>query len=113
MEQCANPQTVESLTEALRTELTERGLAADVYGSMVWAANRAADPPGEDPRAVQLSPGMRQAVVCRPDPEGALLWWWIWPAFRDNLPADMEPLGPATDVTTAADRIIRVLRLND
>jgi hypothetical protein len=57
------------LVSGLATALVARGLAAESVGThMVWAINRAAD--GDDPVGAAMSPGLRQAVVCRPDEDG-------------------------------------------
>ncbi|MCO5971140.1 hypothetical protein [Actinoallomurus soli] len=102
---------VGSLVRDLARSLAARGLAAEVVGaSMVWAVNRAVD--GEDPVGRAMSPGLRQAVACRPDEDGRLLWWWVWSGPTRDAPSEYEPLGPAADVEAAADRIVSVLRLD-
>ncbi|WP_252847400.1 hypothetical protein [Actinoallomurus purpureus] len=99
------------LVRGLAAALAGRGLAAETVGShMVWAVNRAAD--GDDPVGAAMSPGLRQAVMCRPDEDGRLLWWWVWSGPTRDAPSEYEPLGPVTDVDTAADRIAAVLRLD-
>ncbi|MEV5708884.1 hypothetical protein [Actinoallomurus sp. NPDC052274] len=100
-----------SLVRDLARTLAARGLVAEVVGaSRVWAVNRAAD--GDDPVGAAMSPGLRQAVVCRPDEDGRLLWWWGWSGPTRDAPSEYEPLGPATDVEAAACRIASVLRLD-
>jgi hypothetical protein len=105
--------TVTPLISGLVRALTIRGLAAEAVGAaMVWAVNRAADPDGDDPVGAVMSPGLRQAVVCRADETGHLLWWWVWSGPTRDAPTEYEPLGPATEVDAAAVRIAAVLRLD-
>jgi hypothetical protein len=101
----AHPEYVTVLVRRLVHAVRERGLSADPFGgSMAWVANRVADPPDG-----VTAPGMRQAVLCRPDREGRMAWWWIWTG-RDGSP-EYEGLCPADDITAAADAIARVLAL--
>ncbi|MCO5997392.1 hypothetical protein [Actinoallomurus rhizosphaericola] len=58
-----------------------------------------------------MSPGLRQAVVCPPDEDGRLLWWWVWSGPIRDGPSEDEPLGLTADVEVAAHRIVSVLRL--
>jgi hypothetical protein len=107
MDDRAQPETVTILVRRLVDQLRGRGLSVEPFGAaMVWAANRAADPP--DARAARMSPGLRQAVLCRADGEGRLGWWWLWTTRGDDHPVH-EWLCPATEITMAADAIARVL----
>jgi hypothetical protein len=102
--------TVTLLVRKLVDLLNGRGLSAEPVGAaMVWVTNPAAGPPEGDARAVGMSPGLRQAVLCRTDGEGRSGWWWVWTA-HDRSP-DYEWICPAAEITTAADAIARVLAL--
>ena len=94
-------ELVAMLVDALR----ERGLSAEPLGaSMVFAVNRAADPP---PGGARLSPGLRQVVQCRVDDMGQLGWWFVWTA-----PGEMptyEWFAPAVEIDAAVAKIARVL----
>jgi hypothetical protein len=112
------PASVDSrttrLTERLADALTARGLHARVArGARVLASNPAGDPPDGDHRAAALSPGLRQTVVCGADRDGRLLWFWQWSGPTRESPPEYEPLCPADDISHAADRIARVLRVAD
>jgi hypothetical protein len=101
--------TTTTLVEMLVRALENLGLAAEPFGAnMVWAANRAADPPNH-PIATQLSPGLRQTVLCRADGNGRLAWWWVWTA-PDETP-EYEWLCAATEINVAAVKIARVLAI--
>jgi hypothetical protein len=107
MDRC-HPRTVTDLVEMLVDALTRHGLSAEPFGAaMVWATNREADPPGDDARGVRMSPGLRQTVICRPDRDGRLGWWWVWTS-RDGEP-EYEWFCPAGDIDKAANAIARVL----
>lgn len=96
-------------TKELAVALSSRGLIAEIGGvDTVRAANRDAEPPVDG----AMSPGLRQAVVCRPDADGLLLWWWVWSGPTREAPREYEQLGPAADIDAAADRIVNVLRLD-
>jgi hypothetical protein len=99
------PILVAGLVEAL----TDLGLSAERFGaSMVWAVNRAADPPaGSSPHAVRLSPGLRQVVQCRVDDMGNFGWFWVW-SSPGALPT-YEWFAPAEEIDAAAGKIARVL----
>lgn len=90
--------------------LIDVGLSAEPFGaSMVWVANRAADPPGDDPHAARMSPGLRQVVQCRTNNIGHLGWHWVW-----SVPGEMptyEWFAPADRTAEAAAKIARVLAL--
>ena len=108
----ASPETVATFVEGLTAVLADRGLIAEVFGARtVWAKNRAADPPGADPRAVAMSPGLRQTVTCQPDDAGRLAWFWVWSGPTRDAPSELEYLCPAEHLDQAADRIARVLCL--
>jgi hypothetical protein len=94
---------------ALVAELEQRGLIAQAQGhGVVWARNPAGDPKHGDPRGRALSPRLQQEVVCRP--LGSSLWWlWAWSGVERDSPAELEPLCPAWQVETAAERIAHVL----
>jgi hypothetical protein len=105
----AHPDTLAILVSALVDALRDRGLSAELFGaSMVWVANRAADPPlGSGPRAVRLNPGLRQVVQCRVDDMGQLGWWFVWTA-----PGEMptyEWFAAAAEIEAAAAKIAQVL----
>jgi hypothetical protein len=119
LESCADvtPEVVSLLLDALAIALAQRGLVAESFTTrmvrawMVWAKNGAADPPGGDPRAM-MSPGLRQTVVCQPDDEGRLSWFWVWSGPTSEAPPELEYLGPAEYIAATADRIAHVLRLD-
>lgn len=109
MDDRANPESVAVLVAMLVGALSDLGLSAEVFGaSMIWAANRAADPPpGSHPNAVRLSPGLRQVIQCRADDMGHLGWFWVW-----TSPGEMptyEWFAAAVDIGAAAAKIARVL----
>jgi hypothetical protein len=99
----------DKVTLALVAELERRGLVAKAREhGVVWARNPAGDPNADDRRGQTLSPRLQQEVVCRP--LGGSLWWlWAWSGVERNSPADLEPLCPAWQVETAAERISHVL----
>jgi hypothetical protein len=107
MDDRVHPETIDVLIEMLLDELRLRGLSAEAFGAnMVRAANRAAEPSHDDPRAT-LSPGLRQTLICRPDEENRPGWWWIW-IGSDGDP-EYEWLCPGVQPGTAADAVARVL----
>lgn len=111
MDNRIHPETVTILTRKLAGHLRDRGLSADPVGAnMVCVANRAADPTA-DAALARMSPGLSQAVLCRPGEDGELAWWWIWTARGED--PEYEWLCPATEITTATDAIARVLALAD
>lgn len=103
------PEMVTALIGRLVDALRGRGLTAEPFGAaMVWVTNRAADPPNGDPLA-RMSPGLRQAVLCRADEEMRLAWWWVW-TKGDGRP-EYERICPGEEITAAADAIAGVLAL--
>lgn len=105
----AHPESVTILVGRLVDALRGRGLTAEPFGAaMVWVTNRAADPPNDDPLA-RMSPGLRQAVLCRADQETRLAWWWVWTTSSGD--PEYERICPAEEITMAADAIMRVLAL--
>ncbi|WP_146778722.1 hypothetical protein [Actinomadura craniellae] len=60
-----------------------------------------------------MSPGLRQDIAClrRDDAGGALWWHWVWSGPTRDAPGELEPLCPADEIETAAERITRVLAL--
>lgn len=104
-------ETVSTVVTRLVNALLGLGLSAEPFGaSMVWAVNRAADPDGGNARAVQMSPGLRQAVQCRADEMGQLGWYWVW-TFRGERPT-YEWFAPVNQINTAAEKVARVLALH-
>ncbi len=95
----------------LGAALAARGLAVTMQaGSMVTARNRAADPPQEDQRARVLSPGLVQPVVWGPREDTGDDWWfWVWAGPTRDAEPEYEPLCPADEIETAADRIAAVI----
>lgn len=105
----AQPESVTLLVGRLVDALRGRGLTAEPFGAaMVWVTNRAADPPSGDPLA-RMSPGLRQAVLCRADEEMRLAWWWVWTTSGGG--PEYERMCPAEEITMAADAITRVVAL--
>jgi hypothetical protein len=94
---CADltPKVVSLLLDALSVALAQRGLVAESFTTrvvrawMVWAKNSDADPPGGDPLAM-MSPGLRQTVVCQPDDDGRLSWFWVWSGPTPEAPVELE-----------------------
>jgi hypothetical protein len=79
---------------------------------VVRAVNPVGEPDGKDPRERAMSPGMRQEVHCRKNPEDRRLWWyWAWSGPLRSSPPELEPLCPAAEAERAADRIAKVLEL--
>jgi hypothetical protein len=109
----ATPDTVARFLNQLTAALVERGLVAEAFGArMVWAKNPAAEPPSGESRAITMSPGLRQSVLCQPDGEpGRLAWFWVWSGPTREAPPELEYLCPAEDFDQAANRITHVLRL--
>lgn len=104
---------VRLLVESLTHALAEQGLTAEQRGTdAVWAANRSAGPPDGHAAGAAMSPGLSQTVVCRPDGDGTLLWWWVWSGPERDAPPEHEPLGPAVEIEATAARIVSVLRLD-
>jgi hypothetical protein len=103
--QIRSVQMFEDLIAMLVDALCGRGLSAEPFGaSMVFAVNRAADPP---PGSARLSPGLRQVVQCRTDEMGDPGWYWVW-----NSPGQLptyEWFAPAAEIEAAAAKIARVL----
>ncbi|RAY15261.1 hypothetical protein DPM19_11150 [Actinomadura craniellae] len=95
------------------TALTRRGLSARALrGGVVRAENRTALPAEGNRMGRALHPGLRQEVVCRPaDGDGSLWWHWVWSGPTRDAPDELEPLGPAGELTAAADKITAVLAL--
>jgi hypothetical protein len=110
------PASVEArtsqLAERLATALAARGLRARVSrGAWVLASNPAGDPPDGDHHAKALNPGLRQTVMCGADGDGRLLWFWQWSGPTRESPPEYEPLCAAEDISQAAEKIARVLRV--
>jgi len=106
---------VTTLVVALAEVLTARGFTVSVRastGDVLSARNRAADARTGNPLGVVLSPGLVQTVACRPHADGGLWWHWVW-LERENDAPEYEPLCPAAEVETAAERIGRVLAVGD
>lgn len=107
MEGQNHPKTLATLVAMLVGALDDLGLAAEGFGgSMVWAANRGANPPD---RALRPAP-LRQVVQCRRDDLGHWGWWWVW-----TTPGEMptyEWFAPALDIESAAGKIAHVLALH-
>jgi hypothetical protein len=94
--------------------LTARGLRARIArGAWVLASNPAGDPPDGDHRAKILNPGLRQTVMCGAGGDGGLMWFWQWSGPTRESPPEYEPLCAADDISQAADKIARVLRVVD
>lgn len=107
------PEVIALCVEALVVALTQRGLYAEACaGSMVVAKNSAADPDEDNPLAL-ISPGMRQTVICQADETGQLSWFWAWSGPAPDAPPELEYFGPAGYIGETADRIARVLRVED
>jgi hypothetical protein len=105
--------SVAALAERLALALKARGLAAEVVGAaIVWASNRAADPPADDPRAVAMSPGLQQTVVCHRTESGRPFWHWVWSGTTHDAAPDYEPLCPGEEIEQAATKIARVLHVD-
>jgi hypothetical protein len=110
----AHPEPPAKHVELLVRALERRGFTAEAVGAAtVRAANHAVGPAEGDPLAASLSPGLSQTVLCRPGEDGRLMWWWVWSGPTREAPSEYEPLGPATEIDATADRIARVLRLDD
>ncbi|GAA4130775.1 hypothetical protein [Actinomadura keratinilytica] len=113
MNDAARHRPVAELVTALVEELQARGLVGAVYrGGVVRVLNPAGEPDRSDPYA-RVSPGLRQEVQClrNPDDGGAPWWYWAWAGPTRQSPPDLEPLCPATDAATAAERIAKVLEV--
>lgn len=110
----ATPETIARFLKALTIALAGRGLIAEAFGArMVWVKNPAADPPGGDPRAATMSPGLRQTIICQRDADsGRLAWFWVWSGPTRQSPQELEYLCPAEHIDHAANRITRVLCLD-
>ncbi|PKK12521.1 hypothetical protein [Thermomonospora sp. CIF 1] len=113
MNDAVQPRPVAELVTALVSALEARGLVGAVYrGGVVRVLNPAGEPDGGDPCGL-MSPGLRQEVRCLRNPDdGALWWYWAWAGPTRQSPPDLEPLCPAADVETAADRIAKVLAVS-
>lgn len=105
----ARPEAVAILIVRLVNALTELGLSAEPFGgSMVWIANRAADPPaGTSPRGPSLGPGLRQVIQCRTDDMGIPGWYWVW-SSPGAMPT-YEWFAPAVEIDVTAEKVARVL----
>ncbi|GAA1834945.1 hypothetical protein [Actinomadura chokoriensis] len=110
-----------SAARALTAALKERGLAAAVRRhGVVWAFNPAGEPgaaggAGEsagDGGGQVFGPGLRQEVRCAERPGGALWWFWVWWDGSAGSGPDLEPLCPAGEIETAAERIAAVLAVS-
>ncbi|GLW67288.1 hypothetical protein Arub01_55310 [Actinomadura rubrobrunea] len=113
MNDATGHRAVVELVTALVEELQARGLVSQTYRDgavLVW--NPAGEPDGGNPRGL-VSPGLRQEVRCRRNPDDDALWWyWAWAGPTRQSPPDLEPLCPAVAVETAADRIAKVLAVH-
>lgn len=108
MDAQTQPKAVADLVSRLVDALTGRGLAAQPLGAnMVWATHRTADSSRDDRHGGRSNPGTRQTVICRPDRDGRLAWWWLWSARTED--PEYEWLCPAKQITIAADAIMRIL----
>ncbi|MEU6038224.1 hypothetical protein ABZ801_22715 [Actinomadura sp. NPDC047616] len=113
MNDATQHQPVAELVTALVEELQARGLVGTAYrDGVVRVLNPAGEPDGSNPYA-RVSPGLRQEVQCRrnPDDGGALWWYWAWAGPTRQSPPDLEPLCPAADAELAAERIAKVLEM--
>ncbi|MFI0409122.1 hypothetical protein [Actinomadura sp. 3N508] len=59
-----------------------------------------------------LGPGLRQEVRCAERQGGALWWFWVWWDGSGQSCPDLEPLCPAGEIETAAERIAAVLAVS-
>lgn len=110
MDAHAYPQAISPAVARLVNALTEAGLVATPFGaSMVWACNRAADPPTDSgAQAWRLNPGLRQAVQLRACESGYCLgWFWVWHT-PGEMP-DYEYIAEASEVSCVAARVATVL----
>ncbi|TDC86760.1 hypothetical protein [Actinomadura sp. 7K507] len=106
---------------ALAAALQERGLAATVRRQGVVGAfnpegasgvgGGAGDCAGDECRQ-GFGPGLRQEVRCAERPGGALWWFWVWWDGPAGSGPDLEPLCPAGEIQTAAERIAAVLAVS-
>ncbi|MFD0900570.1 hypothetical protein [Actinomadura sediminis] len=95
---------------ALAKEVQARNLeVVAVRAGSVRVRNPAGEPDQDDPQGQAFSPGLRQEVVSRLWTDGVLWWFWVWSGPTRNSCAELEPLCPADDVVTAADRLAKVL----
>jgi hypothetical protein len=59
-----------------------------------------------------------QQVLIRHCEGRGLMWYWVWPGLRPALRGEpmpkpeVEPMCPAEEIQTAADRITKVVRLD-
>ncbi|CNF62292.1 Uncharacterised protein [Mycobacterium tuberculosis] len=112
-----------SAASALAAALQERGLAATVRRHGVVGAfnpagelrggadHGAGDCVGDEGRQA-FGPGLRQEVRCAERPGGALWWFWVWWDGPAGSGPDLEPLCPAGETETAAERIAAVLAVS-
>ncbi|TMR25379.1 hypothetical protein [Actinomadura geliboluensis] len=113
-----------SAAGALAAALRERGLAATVRRHWVVGAFNPAGEPGSadhddghgagagDEGGQAFGPGLRQEVRCTERPEGALWWFWVWWDGPAGSGPDLEPLCPADEIETAAQRTAAVLTVS-
>lgn len=106
---------------ALAAALQEHGLAATVRRQGVVRASNPAEGPGTGRAADDCAgdkcertfgPGLRQEVQCAERPGGALWWHWVWWDGPAGSGPDLEPLCPAGEIQTAAERITAVLTVS-
>jgi hypothetical protein len=97
----------------LRHVLEARGFEVSVRastGDLLSARNRSLEASPDNPPGRFIA-DLVQTVVCRL--QGDDLWWlWVWAAREDDVP-EYEPLCPASEIVTAADRIAHVLAFHE
>jgi hypothetical protein len=101
MDERAHPSNMTILVRRLVNALRGRGFSAEPFGAaMVWIGDR-------EP----TDAAARRAILCRPDDDGHLGWWWRW--FGRNGGLAREWLCAADEIGAAADEIARVLAAAD
>jgi hypothetical protein len=99
----------QTYVDRLVAELRERGLRVSV---------KLPDVTVKDPGLSGQDRHGQQIRIQEEKGGAGLTWWWVWPAPRPALrgeptpPPELEPLCPAENIDTAADRITKVVRLS-
>lgn len=110
------PHAAEEHLERLAAALRVYGFTITVAPPSLIARNPDADP--THPKGATLSNGLAQEVLLR-EGAGQFTWCWVWPGLRParrgdpTPPPEIEPIGPAEDITNTARLIAKVIRIDE
>ncbi|MCO6009459.1 hypothetical protein NE236_31260 [Actinoallomurus purpureus] len=110
------PHAAEEHLQRLAAALRTHGFTVTVSPPALIARN-----PDTDvtyPKGATTGNGLAQEVLLR-EQAGQLAWCWVWPGLRPaqhGAPTpspEIEPIGPAEDITNTARLIAKVIRVGE